>query len=252
MATASRRQAIVKSVTDITPHMRRIAFGGPDLIDFPQGTEGGYIKLMFPGAPSANPDRPVMRTYSVRSHNADAGEIDVDFAVHGDTGGVAIDWASKAKPGDIVPFGGPGIVKMVPPDAGWYLIAADMTGLPAAMCNLELLPATAKGYAVLEVTSDADKQDLNVPEGFEVQWVIDSAPQELNGTLLKAVKALPWRNGDPFIWTACEFDTMRALRGYYRTDRGVDKRRIYLSSYWRAGRTEDQHKIDKRKDAEAG
>jgi NADPH-dependent ferric siderophore reductase len=44
---------------------------------------------------------------------------------------------------------------------------------------------------------------------------------------------------------------MRALRSYYRTERGVDRDQIYLSSYWRAGRTEDQHKVDKQADSHA-
>lgn len=243
--------AIVQTVSDITPNMRRIVFGGPDLADFPQGKEGGYIKLVFPDLPEVKPGRPVMRTYSIRAQDAAKGEIAVDFALHADTGGIAIDWAAQAKPGDAMPIRGPGTVKMAPADADWYLIAGDMTGQPAAMCNLEILPENAKGYAVFEITSESDRQDLSVPEGIAVHWIVNPNPQDLNHKLLDAVRALVWLDGDPFIWTACEFDTMRALRTYYRTERGVDKQRLYLSSYWRSGRTEDQHKVDKNKDAQA-
>ena len=45
------RTAVVKSVADVTPNMRRIVFGGPELTDFPVGKEGGYIKLVFPELP---------------------------------------------------------------------------------------------------------------------------------------------------------------------------------------------------------
>jgi len=249
MAKSPPRTVTVMSVSDVTPHMRRIVFGGPDLADFPQGREGGYIKLIFPDAPRANPDRAVMRTYSVRAQAE--GEITVDFAVHADTIGIAIDWAMQAKVGDTITITGPGPVKMVPPDADWYLIAADMTGLPAALCNIEMLPADAKGHAVFEVASEADIQDITVPAGIELSWGIEPKPQDLNDRLLNAIKALSWQEGAPFIWTACEFDTMRALRSYYRTERGVDKRAIYLSSYWRSGRTEDQHKVEKRQDSAA-
>lgn len=245
------RSVTVTSVTDITPNMRRITFGGGDLGDFPEGKEGGYIKLIFPDLPRVKPDRPVMRTYSVRSHDVAAQTLTVDFAVHADTGGVAMDWAMQAKPGDEMIINGPGSVKMVPEAADWYLIAADMTGLPAALCNLERLPDDAKGYAVLEITSEADKQPLDLPKGVTVHWVINPSPQDLNNALLDQIKALPWLGGAPFVWTACEFDTMRALRSYYRTDRAVAKDMIYLSSYWRSGRTEDQHKVDKNKDAQA-
>ena len=249
MSKSAPRTAVVKSIEDVTPNMRRIVFGGDDLADFPAGREGGYIKLIFPEAPRANPDRPVMRTYSVRAHDVEAGEISVDFAMHDDTGGIAIEWAAAANPGDAVPIGGPGTVKMAPPDADWYLIAADMTGLPAAMCNLEMLPGDAKGFAVLEITSEEDRQGISVPPDFDIQWVVNAEPHVSKTVLLKAVKALDWLEGEPFVWTACEFDTMRELRSYYRVEKSVDRRSIYLSSYWRAGRTEDQHKVDKSQDA---
>lgn len=245
------RTAIVKAVESVTPNMLRITFEGPDLADFPAGHEGGYIKLIFPDLPRSNPNRPVMRTYSIRSHDAGAGEIAVDFAMHADTGGIAIEWAAGTKPGDEMEIGGPGSIKMAPPDADWYLVAGDMTALPAGLCNLEILPADAKGYAIFEITEEADKQDIALPEGFEVRWFVNPVPHEDKGVLLQAVKDVPWLDGAPFVWTACEFDTMRELRTYYRTERGVDKKALYLSSYWRAGRSEDQHKIDKRKDAKA-
>lgn len=244
------RTVEVTRVVDITPNMRRITFGGAEMADYPAGKEGGYIKLVFPDLPRIKPDRPVMRTYSIRAHNVEKGEIDVDFAMHADTGGIALDWAEQAKPGDTMLIEGPGAVKMAPPDADWYLIAGDMTGQPAALCNLEMLPATAKGYAVLEITTEADKQDLDMPEGMILQWVINPAPHNLNNRLLDAIKALKWLDGDPFVWTACEFDTMRALRSYYRNDRKVLRDKFYLSSYWRSGRTEDQHKVDKSKDTQ--
>ncbi|MEM9783730.1 MAG: siderophore-interacting protein [Pseudomonadota bacterium] len=245
------RTAVVHAVSDVTPNMRRIVFGGPELADFPAGKQGGYIKLVFPDLPEVAPGRPAMRTYSIRSHDGDKGEIAVDFAMHADTGGIAVDWASRAKPGDTMLINGPGTVKMAPPDADWYLIAGDMTGQPAALCNLERLPAQAKGYVVLEITADTDRQQLRVPEAMSIHWVLNPSPQRPNHRLLDAIKGLDWLDGEPFVWTACEFDTMRALRTYYRTERRVGKDRLYLSSYWRAGRTEDQHKIDKSKDAQA-
>ena len=251
MAKPAPRLVVVRSITDVTPNMRRIVFGGPAMADFPEGKEAGYVKFIFPDAERANPDRPVMRTYSIRSHDVEAGEISVDFVAHEDTGGVAVDWALAAKPGDEILMGGPGAVKMVDDAADWYLIAADMTGLPAASCNLERLPANAKGYAIFEVLSEADKQDVKVPEGVDVQWIVNPKPEENKSVLLEAIMSAPWLEGSPFVWTACEFDTMRALRTYYRNDRGVDRTQFYLSSYWRAGFTEDQHKVSKREDAEA-
>lgn len=245
------RVATVLSVENTTPNMRRVIFGGDDLAAFPEGAEGHYIKLAFLDAPGADPADPVLRTYSIRAHDAKAGTLTVDFAVHADTGGVAIEWVMQAQPGDELGIMGPGKVKMPSPDATWYLIAADMTGQPAALCALEGLPADAKGHIVLEIPTEADKPELHVPAGMEAHWVVNPHPADLKPHLLNKIKDLAWQDGAPFVWTACEFDTMRALRTYYRTDRNVERDAYYLSSYWRSGRSEDQHKIDKRKDATA-
>ncbi|MEY8880935.1 siderophore-interacting protein [Donghicola sp. XS_ASV15] len=245
------RRATVLSVTDITPHMRRVVLGGDMMQGFPEGFEGGYIKLVFLDHPASLPDSPVMRTYSIRAHDPENGEITVDFASHSDTGGVAMEWVQSVASGDEIAITGPGKVKMVPEDADWYLIAADMTGLPAALRNVEMLPDSAQGHVILEIPSAEDKQDLALPDGMSLQWVINPAPQALTHPLLDAIKSAEWFDGAPFVWTACEFDTMRALRTYYRTERGVGRDSFYLSSYWRVGRSEDQHKMDKRKDANA-
>lgn len=243
--------AQVVSVADITPNMRRIVFGGPGLVDFPSGTEGGYIKLVFPDLPRSRPDRPVMRTYSIRAHDVERGLITVDFAMHTDTGGIAIDWAMQARPGDTMLISGPGTIKMAPSDADWYLIAGDMTALPAALCNIARLPAHALGHVVFEIASEADQPELSLPAGMSLHWVINPKPRDQKTKLYETITGLDWLAGAPFIWTACEFDTMRALRSYYRNDRQVDRTALYLSSYWRAGRTEDQHKVDKRQDAQS-
>ncbi|PSL21693.1 siderophore-interacting protein [Shimia abyssi] len=242
------RLATVRSVRNITPNMRRIVLGGADFADFPTGREGGYIKLAFPDAPHATPDDPAMRTYSVRAHDPASCEITVDFALHGDAGGLATDWALTVAPGDQIALGGPGSVKMVDSTADWILLAADMTGLPALACNVEQLPRDAIGYVVVEITSEADKQPFDLPDGVALHWVINPHPETDKDKLLSQIRALAWRAGRPFVWTACEFDTMRALRSYYRTDRQIGRNEFYLSSYWRAGRTEDQHKVDKAKD----
>lgn len=251
MAKPQPRILEVLGTEQVTPNMMRVRFGGSELHTIPEGFEGGYIKLIFMDAPRAHPDRPVMRTYSIRSHDAEKGEMAVDFALHGDTGGLATDWVLNAKAEDQLLVGGPGSVKMVDPEADWVLLAGDMTAIPALMCNIERLPATARGYVVIEITSEVDKQDLNLPEGIQVHWVVTSAPEKLEGKLVAQIKALPWLEGRVSVWTACEFDSMRALRSYYRNDRGVGRDQIYLSSYWRAGRTEDQHKSDKQADSKA-
>lgn len=229
----------------ITPNMRRITLGGIQMQDFPKNQESAYIKLLFNQAKS---ERPLMRTYTIRAQRDT--EIDVDFVVHGHTG-IASQWALEAQIGDTISIGGPGPAKLITPDADWFLLVGDMTALPAISVNLEKLPADATGYAVIEIASEADKQALIKPAGIDIIWVINDAVSATHSPLLECVQALPWSSGQPSVWAACEFHSMRQLRDYFKKTREVQKSHLYISSYWKIDRTEDEHKVDKRQDSDA-
>lgn len=229
----------------ITPNMRRITLGGIQMQDFPKDQESAYIKLLFN---QANSERPLMRTYTIRAQRDT--EIDVDFVVHGHTG-IASQWALEAQIGDTISIGGPGPAKLITPDADWFLLVGDMTALPAISVNLEKLPADATGYAVIEIASEADKQALIKPAGIDIIWVINDAVSATHSPLLECVQTLPWSSGQPSVWAACEFHSMRQLRDYFKKTREVQKSHLYISSYWKIDRTEDEHKVDKRQDSDA-
>ncbi|BES69052.1 siderophore-interacting protein [Marinobacter nanhaiticus D15-8W] len=243
MARPEPRTLEVLRTTPITPHMQRITLGGAGLAGFPDDQASAYIKLAFP----AEGDRPMTRTYTVRHHRA--GEIDVDFVLH-DTAGPASTWAATARPGDRIRVGGPGPRKLIQPDADWFLLAGDMTALPAISVNLELLPDDARGYAVIEVIDESDIQSLARPEHVDVQWIINPEPDPTGGTLVDHIRQLHWPDGQPAVWAACEFSGMRKLRHYFKQERNVPKTHLYISSYWKMGSSEDQHKLAKRADAE--
>ena len=126
-----------------------------------------------------------------------------------------------------------------------------MTALPAITVNLAQLPADAHGYAVLEITTEADKQLLKKPDNLDIHWVINAHPNAETSPLLDRVKTLTWLAGQPAVWAACEFHSMRALRHYFKVDRPIPKTHLYISSYWKVDSTEDQHKIVKREDAQS-
>lgn len=102
----------VLSAEQLTPNMRRVSIGGDALQGFPEGQEGGYLKLMLPGADPS--DRPSVRTYTIRRQRPSA--LDIDFALHGKggAGGPAVSWAQNARPGDKIKAGGPGPAKRLP------------------------------------------------------------------------------------------------------------------------------------------
>ena len=248
MTKPSPRILEVENITDITPNMRRITLGGEGIKDFPAEQESAYIKLIFT---QDTGQKPIMRTYTIiqqRDH-----EIDVDFVLHGlnhqGAEGPASEWAKTTKIGDSIMIGGPGPKKYINSEADWFLLAGDMTALPAITVNLAQLPADAVGYAVIEVLSADDIQSLKKPKNIEIEWVVNAQASNSSYPLLERVKALSWLDGTPAVWAACEFNGMRALRQYFK-QKDVSKTHLYISSYWKLDNSEDEHKVIKRQDAE--
>lgn len=233
----------------VTPNMRRVSIGGAALEGFPAGQDGGYLKLRIPGATPA--DRPWVRTYTIINQTADA--LDIDFALHGSggVGGPAVSWAQTVKPGDRIEAGGPGPAKPLPPGADWYLVAGDMTALPAIAVNLAALPDDAVGHAVIEVQTEEDRQELRHPPGVEIHWLINPEPGHHPELFEQAVRSVSWHAGDVYAWCATEFEAMRRTRQYLRGERGLSPQRLYISSYWKQGLGEDEHREVKQADSAA-
>jgi NADPH-dependent ferric siderophore reductase len=185
----------------------------------------------------------------VRNFREQLNELDVDFFLHGESGPASA-WASRVQAGDTITLAGPGGKKLLDFSADWFVLAGDMTALPAISVNIEQLPDHARGYAVIEILHESDIQAFHTPDAFEVHWVINPAPEKENTLLLDKIKQLPWLEGCPSIWAASEFSTMRALRRYFKQEKNVDKKAVYVSSYWKCGLSEEQHKKVKRADAE--
>jgi NADPH-dependent ferric siderophore reductase len=248
-------QLVVSHSQRISPNMQRITLQGQDLAEFKTDDEGSYIKLVFPveGESSLRSSSAViMRTYTIRKFDPVDLTLDIDFVLHGELGknpGPASTWAAQTKPGETMQMFGPGKVKAASLEADWFLFAGDMTALPAISCQLELLPAHATGYAVIEINSEQDQQLLQKPEGIDILWVINPHPDIGNTVLSDAVKTLPWLLGTPSIWAACEFSNMRLLRAYFKKDKQVSRDQLYISSYWKSGQSEDKHKIIKKQDS---
>ena len=228
----------------LTPHMLRITLGGPGLDGFPVDQDGAYVKLRFK-EPESEDEKLVQRTYTVRTRDAEKHALDVDFVTH-EASGPATDWANSCKVGDQIRFAGPGPRRFVDTSADWVFLAGDMSALPAISANIKAMPPHVRGYAVLEVISEADQQPLSFPDGLKVRWVINPEPEKANTLLCDAVKALPWLEGRPSVWVASEFDQSRAMRAYFKNERGVQRTEMYASSYWRMGEDDEGHRVAKR------
>jgi len=247
----------VTQTSSITPNMQRITFSGEGLSKYPTECVGGYIKLLF--SPLGNTDlsqldegeRPTMRTYTIRHYNPVEKFIEVDFVRHIAKDlqcGFAARWAMSVQVGDTISVAGPGLIQGLNLESDWFFLVADMTSLPALSAKVKTLPENAKGHAVIQINSAADKQELEAPKGIKITWLIEDQTSE---TLSQTVRSLTWLEGQVSVWTACEFESMRELRQYFRNEKEVAKENIYISSYWKRGVSEDGHKVIKQQDAQA-
>jgi len=240
----------VKSAVNLTPNMRRVTLHGDCLATFPPNSEGAILKLLFeqPGD-----GRSIKRTYTLAKQRSEPNEIDVDFMLHTGTDcsshGIAAPWSLDAQPNDEISFFGPGPAKFINLDAECFLLAADMTALPALTANLKLLPANARGKAFIEILSEADKQDLQKPENVDIAWVINEAPGSDKSPLFHAIHEAEWQTGKLAVWAACEFITMKKIRQFLKVERGIEKSHLYIASYWKKGATGEEHKIAEQADA---
>ncbi|MER6617135.1 siderophore-interacting protein [Streptomyces xantholiticus] len=206
------------------------------------------------GAYRALPEdvRAVMRSYTVREQRADAGEVDIDFAVHED-GGPACRWALAAEPGHKVMVLGPAVadntsVRCRPPeDTDWVLIWADETALPAAAAILEWLPAGKKAKVWLEVPRSGDRLPLRTDADADITWLVreENAP-----SAVEAVTAAGLPGGVPYAWIAGGSGSVRALRRHLVNDREFDRRRVTFVGYWKCGVSEDGLREEPAEEAE--
>ena len=241
----NRYNLTVKNIQKLSPSFLRLTLGGDELSSFPEGFEGTHIKLLFQeDEPSVA--KPVLRTYTIRHHRPELNELDVDFVCH--AGGIASQWAQRAKVGSPITIRGPGSKKYFNPDAEWFLVVADMTALPAAAAMLETLPIDAKGYAVFEVRSEADKLSVTAPRNVLVNWLVNPDCEQESENMLEGIKQVGWLPGKPYVFAAGENSVTRKIRRYLLREKGLSRQEIYVSSYWKVGMQEEQHKIHKKGD----
>lgn len=255
------RSARVVAVSNVTPHMIRVVLGGPGLDGFSVGEfTDHYVKLVLPPvgadyAPPFDPDEiresrprelwPVMRTYTVRDWDAEAGELTLDFVYHGDEG-VAGPWAAAAKPGDEVSLQGPGGGYAPDPTADWHLFVGDESALPAIAVALDRLDERARALAVIEVENADERQQLPTSADATVTWVLrDEAPGAPGEELVRVVKGLTFPSGRVHAFVHGDAGFVREVRRYLRGERGVAAADLSASGYWRRGRTDEAWRAEK-------
>jgi NADPH-dependent ferric siderophore reductase len=254
-------RAEVVGVRQLTPHMRRVTFSGPDLAGVVSAGLDQRIKLFFPLPGQTDPvvpegenwypeframpenERPFMRTYTIRHFRPEALEMDVDMLAHGDTGPGSI-WAGAATPGDRVAILAPdaghtpilGYEFAPPADTEWLLLAGDDTALPAITAIIEAQPAGRLVHAFVEVASAAEMLPMVSPADLRMTWLSRAGRPATNGGLLcEAIRRTEFPAGKPYAWLAGESSATKDLRRHLVNEREIDKELIYFSGYWLLG-----------------
>ncbi|AVT35140.1 siderophore-interacting protein [Plantactinospora sp. BB1] len=254
----------VADTARITPRMARITFTGDDLADLHLAGPDQQVKLYFPRPgqrrprlPDPDPDlwrwyagfadipapeRPWTRSYTIRAHHPHGNLIDIDFTLH-EHAGPATRWAASATPGDTLGMFGPSPVFARPLPIGstdWMLLACDESALPALGTIVEALPAGTRAHAFVEIPDRAEEQHLDTPADLTLHWLHRDEPPSAHGSrLLDAVRAATFPAGSVLAWLAGEAGTVRALRRHLVDDRGLPKRSIDFTGYWRRNLTQD-------------
>lgn len=165
---------------------------------------GAKIFLPAPGRSDATlpvfgPDGPVgevpvSRSLTIRRLRRQACEVDLDFAIHGD--GPAARWVERAKPGDRLGIAAPRVFPQPKPDAGWYLVGAELSGFPAACTVIDSLPPGAPVKAWFEVPDADHELPDEVRPGVTVEWLHrNGRAAGASGRLEAALRSADWPPG---------------------------------------------------------
>jgi NADPH-dependent ferric siderophore reductase len=242
---------------DVTPAMRRLVLGGPELSQLVErwsGDTDAYVKIAFLAPGVDYPEQidlaeireshpaehwPVLRTYTIRRLDPEAGELWIDFVVHGDEG-LAGPWATRAQVGEVVHLRGPGGAYRPDPEADHQLLVGDEAAIPAILAAIESLRPGQRATAFVEVDGPEHEQPVVTDGDVEVHW-LHRAPAHAGTTTLldEAVRAWPWPGGRVQIFVHGESGLLKSVRPYLVKERGVERRDVSVSAYWRLGETEE-------------
>jgi NADPH-dependent ferric siderophore reductase len=245
----------------LTPGMVRVVLVGGDLerLVLPDATDA-YVNVAFRPAGASYDEVfdpkvvretapaaqwPARRRYTVRWWDAEAHQLVLDFVVHADEG-VASRWALSARPGEVLVFEGPNGGYRPTPESDWHLMAGDESALPAITASLEVLSPGER--VVVRVVCDGPEHqvDLRSPADLDLEWLHRHGDERDESLLLAAVEAVDFGEGTPFGFVHGEADEIRAVRRHLLQERGLTRRDLSCSPYWRRTMTDEAWRQIKR------
>ncbi|MEP2030384.1 MAG: SIP domain-containing protein [Paracoccaceae bacterium] len=127
-----------------------------------------------------------------------------------------------------------------------YLVAADPSAIPVAAATLEAMPRDANDVAIFEITSDEDRQTIDMPQGIDVHWLIQPDPHTASTAQEALIRSSDWSEGRVQTSIAGESSVSRSLRAFLAQKKNLPHENVYCSGNWKIGLIEDQHQKAKR------
>ncbi|MCK7676100.1 siderophore-interacting protein [Corynebacterium pygosceleis] len=239
--------ARLRRITLAAPEFRGLAGAGPDeyvALIMPQPGK----RLVMPDPTVLNPRaalaaldegiRPSMRYYTIRELRPDAGEMVIDIVTHGDSGPGSL-WACTVTGGEEVGVRFLSAAYRRP--EGPQLLIADETAVPALSAIIESLDGEgrARTHAIIFAESDdlLDPELDGVVSGIasctRLREPLEDAPQ----AGISAIDALPVDvDALSYAWICGEQSIATSLRRHLTKGRGMDRKKIFFSGYWRLGK----------------
>jgi NADPH-dependent ferric siderophore reductase len=265
---------VVTGIRNVTARMVRVTLAGASIRSFASTGPDEHFKLILPRTRDplpafdlggnvyaqwrALPDevRPILRTYTVRELRREAGELDVDVALH--AGGTpAMRWLEALRLGDACAIYGTRSEFDPPPGTRHVLLLADDAGTPALARILASLPDAMPADAVIQTGGPDDVQPLRHGSAARVTWTHagddaadDAADRATDATagaggsgkvgsggldgLVRALARLEPPSEPWYAWAAGAAEALPGLRSALRGLPGHHRDRLELVGYWRA------------------
>ncbi|MBA3744335.1 siderophore-interacting protein [Sporichthya sp.] len=220
----------VHKVEQQSPSLVRVELGGDGLEGFRSlGAPDEACVFEFPvpaAAPGLVPN--AGRWYSL--HEVGPNSMALGIVQH--PGGLASNWASKAKAGDTLRITRHKSWFRRPAAAAWQILLGDITAVPAIARiiteSAHLLPTRA----VIEIPDAGDQQDWPAARAADIEWMLNpQAPSRLSDL----VRNLELPPGDGYIYVAGEVAETRAARKFLSRDLKLPNDSFGAVGYWRRG-----------------
>lgn len=219
-----------------SPTMQRLRLAGENLQRF-SAPDNLHVRLYVPtdrqlaeqptNEITHDDNAYIMRYYTIRNIDADAGWMEIDFVLHEEVG-PGCNFALTARTGDLCGVSGP-CGRGLKPCSSCLLIGDD-TAIPAIARICEALPPDCVGRILALSQHPAT---ISAPQKMTVNWICPTRVHDLDARRITeeahtAIDHPLMRK--TFVWAAGEFQLIQDLRSV--ADR-VPKDHSLLVPYWR-------------------